>query len=52
VRARRPPIDSSTWGPRMDPVPALGAHTAAVLGELGIAEAELADLRAAGVIAG
>ncbi len=52
VPALRPPIDSSTWGARMDPVPALGAHTAAVLGELGIAEAELADLRAAGVIAG
>jgi crotonobetainyl-CoA:carnitine CoA-transferase CaiB-like acyl-CoA transferase len=35
----------------MDPVPALGVHTAAVLGELGIPEAELAELRARGVIA-
>jgi len=50
VPALKPPIDSSTWDARMDPVPALGAHTAAVLGELGIAESELADLRADGVI--
>jgi crotonobetainyl-CoA:carnitine CoA-transferase CaiB-like acyl-CoA transferase len=52
VPALRPPIDSSTWGARMDPVPALGVHTAAVLGELGIPEAELTELRARGVIAG
>jgi itaconate CoA-transferase len=52
VPALRPPIDSSTWEPRMDAVPELGAHTAAVLGELGVSAAELDELRAGGVIAG
>ncbi|MGI5132769.1 CoA transferase [Pseudonocardia sp. CA-107938] len=52
VPALRPPIDSTTWGPRMDAVPALGAHTVAVLEELGIPTTEIDALRAAGVIAG
>jgi crotonobetainyl-CoA:carnitine CoA-transferase CaiB-like acyl-CoA transferase len=38
-------------GPRYDGVPAVGEHTAAVLGdELGLPAAELADLSARGVI--
>jgi itaconate CoA-transferase len=35
---------------RMDPVPALGAHTDAILGELGYDAAQVAALRAAGAI--
>ncbi len=50
VPALRPPVDSTTWGPRMDPVPALGAHTGAVLAELGISAAELALLRDDGIV--
>ncbi|MBX9391280.1 CaiB/BaiF CoA transferase family protein [Streptomonospora nanhaiensis] len=36
--------------PRMDPVPALGEHTDAILGELGLPAEEVADLRAEGVV--
>ena len=44
VPAMLPP---GTWdtGPRMDPVPALGEHTEAILAELGYSPAEIADLR-------
>jgi itaconate CoA-transferase len=35
---------------RMDPVPALGEHTDAILRELGLADADVARLRAAGAI--
>jgi crotonobetainyl-CoA:carnitine CoA-transferase CaiB-like acyl-CoA transferase len=34
----------------MDAVPAVGAHTAQILAELGHTDAEVADLRAAHVI--
>lgn len=44
------PVDSSTWGPRMDPVPALGEHTAAILGELGYSANDISSMREAGVI--
>jgi itaconate CoA-transferase len=37
-------------GPRMDPVPALGEHTDAILAELGLAVAEIDALRAAEAI--
>jgi itaconate CoA-transferase len=36
VPALLPPIDSPDWDNRMDPVPGLGEHTAAILRELGI----------------
>jgi len=36
--------------PRMDPVPALGEHTDAILGELGYDAAEIARLRADGTV--
>lgn len=52
VPALRPPIDASTWGPRMDAVPALGAHTVTVLEELGVPATEIDALRKNGVIAG
>lgn len=45
VPALLPPL-----GSRMDPVPALGAHTDAVLRELGVPDAEIAALRADGVV--
>jgi crotonobetainyl-CoA:carnitine CoA-transferase CaiB-like acyl-CoA transferase len=37
-------------GPRMDPVPALGQHTDAILAELGYASGDIAALRAAQAI--
>lgn len=45
-----PPPESPDWDWRMDPVPALGEHTEAVLRELGFTGGDLADMRAAGVI--
>ncbi|MBD9734790.1 CoA transferase [Streptomyces sp. H28] len=50
VPALRPPADLAGVGPRMDPVPAAGEHTARVLEELGRSPAEIAALRADGVI--
>ena len=45
-------LPPGTWneGPRMDPVPALGEHTAAILAELGIGANDIAALRAAQAI--
>ena len=45
-------LPPGTWheGPRMDPVPALGEHTDAILGELGYGSAEIAALRDAKAI--
>ncbi len=48
VPALAPP--GSTGAPRMDPVPALGEHTRAVLTELGVSEADVAALVADGVV--
>jgi crotonobetainyl-CoA:carnitine CoA-transferase CaiB-like acyl-CoA transferase len=45
-----PPVASSTWGPRMDPVPALGEHTGAILGELGYSADDISSMRDSGVI--
>lgn len=45
-----PPVASSTWGPRMDPVPALGEHTDAILGELGYSADDISSMRDSGVI--
>jgi len=53
VPALLPP---GSWGtaeagdPRMDAVPALGQHTAAILGDLGLDAAEIEALRAAGAV--
>jgi itaconate CoA-transferase len=46
------PPESPDWDWRLDPIPALGQHTEAVLRELGFGGAELAAMRAAGVIDG
>ena len=45
-----PPGSGDTaWPPRMDPVPALGQHTDAILAELGWSPAEITAMREAGV---
>jgi len=46
VPALLPPGMPDTYAPRMDPVPALGEHTEAVLQELGYDVAQIARLRA------
>jgi crotonobetainyl-CoA:carnitine CoA-transferase CaiB-like acyl-CoA transferase len=50
VPALRPPGLPDDFEPRMDPVPALGAHTEAILRELGYDSARIDALRAAGAI--
>jgi crotonobetainyl-CoA:carnitine CoA-transferase CaiB-like acyl-CoA transferase len=45
-----PPIGFPADPPRLDPIPALGQHTGAVLTELGYTDDEIAGLRAAGAI--
>ncbi|MBE7211022.1 MAG: CoA transferase, partial [Gluconacetobacter diazotrophicus] len=40
IPALLPPTGSNRFAPRMDPVPALGQHTAAILRELGLAAAD------------
>ena len=47
LKAKRPDHGGD---PRLDAVPTLGAHTDAVLAELGVAPIEIAELRAAQVI--
>ncbi|NDU76034.1 CoA transferase [Actinomadura sp. DSM 109109] len=51
IRALLPPITFAGAEPRMDPVPALGEHTDAVLRELGRDGAAIAALRSAGTVA-
>lgn len=48
--AMLPPVITEAWEYRMDPVPQLGANTAAVLEELGYSDAEIASMRATGAI--
>ncbi|TDB78396.1 CoA transferase [Actinomadura sp. KC216] len=50
MQALRPPADLAGVSPRMDPVPAAGEHTERILTELGRTTAEIAALRADGVI--
>ena len=50
VPALLPPGQPDSYAPRMDAVPALGEHTAAILGELGFGDAEVAKLRAEHVV--
>jgi itaconate CoA-transferase len=51
VPALLPPgMDLRDGGPRMDAVPALGAHTDTILGELGLSAEDIASLRAQGAV--
>jgi formyl-CoA transferase len=50
VRALLPPADLVGVPARMDPVPAVGEHTDAILTELGRTPDEIAALRADGVV--
>ncbi|WP_030247202.1 CaiB/BaiF CoA transferase family protein [Streptomyces sp. NRRL S-455] len=50
VEALLPPADLAGLPARMDPVPAVGEHTEAILGELGRTEEEVAALRVDGVV--
>ena len=50
VDALLPPIVLPGREPRMDPIPALGQHTDALLAELGFADDEVAGLRADGLV--
>jgi itaconate CoA-transferase len=45
-----PALRAPTGGDRMDPIPALGEHTDAILAELGRSPADIAALRAAGAV--
>ena len=50
IPALLPPGRSNAFDYRMDPVPAVGQHTEAILRELGHSDAAIAALRAAGAI--
>jgi itaconate CoA-transferase len=50
VLALLPPGQPNAYAPRMDPVPALGEHTDAILRELGYDDAAIARLRADGAV--
>jgi crotonobetainyl-CoA:carnitine CoA-transferase CaiB-like acyl-CoA transferase len=50
VPALVPPGVAPEPPPRMDPIPALGEHTAAILRELGCDDAAIGRLRDAGVV--
>jgi itaconate CoA-transferase len=50
LRMLKPPFNLSGFEPRLEPIPALGQHSRAVLSELGYSEPELAALAAAGAI--
>jgi itaconate CoA-transferase len=50
VRAMKPPFNLDSFEPRMDEIPALGAHTHAILAELGFASGEIERLREQRVI--
>jgi crotonobetainyl-CoA:carnitine CoA-transferase CaiB-like acyl-CoA transferase len=45
-------LPPGTWndGPRMDPIPALGEHTDAILAELGLVGADIRALHDAGAV--
>jgi itaconate CoA-transferase len=50
VKALLPPGVPESFDPRMDPVPAVGQHTDAILAEIGYDQPAIANLRSQGVI--
>jgi crotonobetainyl-CoA:carnitine CoA-transferase CaiB-like acyl-CoA transferase len=50
VPALLPPGSWNNGDPRMDPVPALGAHTDSILAELGFDTGQIAELRSTGAL--
>ena len=52
IRAVLPPITLDGETARMDPIPALGEHTDAILREFGYSAAVIAELRDDGVVGG
>jgi itaconate CoA-transferase len=50
VRAAKPPFNLSDFEPRMDDIPALGAHSRGILAELGYSGADIDRLAAGGTI--
>jgi len=50
IPAPLPPASYSGFEARMDPVPAIGEHTDAILTGLGYGEADIVELRAAGAV--
>ena len=50
IPALLPPASFDGVEVRMDPVPAIGEHTATILAELGLTEAEIAALKSAGAV--
>ena len=52
LRALLPPVIMENVEPRMDPIPAIGAQTEAILREIGYDDAEIARLRAERTIGG
>ena len=50
IKAMLPPGVPDSFEPRMDPIPAIGQHTDAILGELGYDKAAIAGLKAGGVV--
>ena len=50
VEAMKPPFNLDGFEPRMDAVPALGAHSEAILAELGFSSTDIEKMKSGGII--
>ena len=50
IQAMKPPFNLDGFEPRMDPVPSLGAHSRAILAELGFSAAEIRNMAQENII--